>query len=52
MAILKIEGGVEVEYSIPPLIRTPLLHVLPINSVLITEVSFGEREHLHTVVPL
>ncbi len=29
-------------YSGPPLIRTPLL---PSNSVLIREVSFGEREH-------
>ncbi len=29
-------------YSGPPLIRTPLL---PNNSVLIREVSFGEREH-------
>ncbi len=29
-------------YSSPPLIRTPLL---PTNSVLFREVSFGEREH-------
>ncbi len=32
----------ESQYSGPPLIRTPLL---PNNSVLIREVSFGEREH-------
>ncbi len=34
--------SIGMDYSGPPLIRTPLL---PNNSVLIREVSFGEREH-------
>ena len=36
-------------YSSPPLIRTPLL---PNNFVLIREVSFGEREQIHTFIVL
>ncbi len=39
---LSIDDFSPVQYSIPPLIRTPLL---PNNSVLIREVSFGKREH-------